>query len=194
MTEFTDEGKGGIKDGIKAGGNRMRIFGVIAIILGILCLLAPGLTGTSALTLMGLFVLAAGIARMIWAFQAGSLGKGLLMFAIGGLTLLCGIALVANPLFVSGVLTIVMALYFIFDGISEIVGGIRLRPGSGGWMLFGGIVSILLGIMIWAQFPLSGVWAIGILLGIKLFFVGLIMVMGGSAVRSMADRLATGPS
>jgi uncharacterized membrane protein HdeD (DUF308 family) len=186
MTELTDAAK--------AGGNRMRIFGIIAIILGILCLLAPGLTGVSVLTLMGLLVLAAGIVRIIWAFQAGSFGKGLLMFAIGGLTLLCGIALVANPLFVSGVLTVVLALYLILDGISEIVGGIRLRPGSGGWMLFGGIVSVMLGIMIWAQYPLSGVWAIGILLGIKLFFVGLIMVMGGSAVRSMASRLGTGPS
>ena len=157
MTELTDAAK--------AGGNRMRIFGVIAILLGILCLLAPGLTGVWALTLTGLLVLAAGIVRIIWAFQAGSFGKGLLMFAIGGLTLLCGIALVANPLFVSGVLTIMLALYFILDGISEIVAGVRLRPGGGGgWILFGGIVSILLGIMIWAQFPLSGVWAIGILL------------------------------
>jgi len=187
MTEFTNAAK--------AGGNKMTIFGVIAIILGILCLLAPALTGVWALTLMGLLVLAAGIVRMIWAFQAGSFGKGLLMFAIGGLTLLCGIALVANPLFASGVLTVMLAVYFIFDGISEIVGGFRLRPGSGwGWMLFGGIVSVLLGIMIWAQFPLSGVWAIGILLGIKLFFVGLIMVMGGSAVRSIANRLGTGQS
>jgi uncharacterized membrane protein HdeD (DUF308 family) len=42
--------------------------------------------------------------------------------------------------------------------------------------------------MIWGQFPLSGAWAIGILLGIKLFFVGLIMITGGSAVRSMAAR------
>ena len=59
------------------------------------------------------------------------------------------------------------------------------------WQLFGphrGIVSIWLGIIIWGQFPLSGVWAIGILLGIKLFFVGLIMLKGGSAVRSMAKE------
>jgi uncharacterized membrane protein HdeD (DUF308 family) len=173
----------------KAGGNRMTIFGIIAITLGVFCLLAPGLTGVWALTLMGLLVLAAGIVRMIWAFQAGSFDKGLLMFAIGGLTLLCGIALVANPFFASGVLTVMLAVYFIFDGISEIVGGVHTRPGAGwGWMLCGGIVSILLGIMIWAQFPLSGAWALGILLGIKLFFVGLIMVMGGSAVRSMAKQ------
>ena len=179
MTEFTDAAK--------AGGNRMRIFGIIAIILGILCLLAPGLTGISVVLLLGVFVLIGGIVRIIWAFRAGSFGKGLLVFAIGGLTLLCGIVLLANPLFASGVLTFILAVYFIIDGISEIAAGFRLRPQPGwGWMLFGGIVSIWLGIMIWGQFPLSGMWAIGILLGIKLVFVGLIMLMGGSAVRSMA--------
>jgi uncharacterized membrane protein HdeD (DUF308 family) len=174
-------------DAAKAGGKKMTFLGVIAIILGMLAMLMPGLTGISIVFLLGVLVFVGGIVRIIWAFQAGSLGKGLLMFAIGGLTLLCGIALLANPLFGSAVLTIMLSLYFILDGISEVVAGIKLRPGSGwGWMLFGGIVSIWLGIMIWGQFPLSGVWAIGILLGIKLFFVGLIMVMGGSAVRSMA--------
>jgi uncharacterized membrane protein HdeD (DUF308 family) len=176
-------------DAAKVGGNRMTIFGVIAIILGILAMLAPVLTGISVIILVGVLVLIGGIVRIIWAFQAGSLGKGLPMFAIGGLTLLCGIVLLAHPLFASGVLTIILALYFVLDGISEIAASVRLRPGAGwGWMLFGGIVSIWLGIIIWGQFPLSGLWAIGILLGIKLFFVGLIMLKGGSAVRSMAKE------
>jgi uncharacterized membrane protein HdeD (DUF308 family) len=181
MNQFTDVAK--------AGGKKMTVYGVIAIILGMLAMLAPGLTGMSVIIMLGVIVLVGGIVRIIWAFQAGSLGKGLLMFAIGGLTLLCGIALLANPLFGSAILTIMLAVYFIIDGVFEITAAMRLRPGSGwGWMLFGGIVSILLGMMIWRQFPLSGVWAIGILLGIKLFFVGLIMVMGGSAVRSMAKE------
>jgi len=174
-------------DAAKAGGKKMTVFGVIAIILGILAMLAPALTGMWVIILVGVLVLIGGIVRIIWACQAGSLGKGLPMFAIGGLTLLCGIVLLAHPLFASGVLTILLALYFVLDGISEIAAGVRLRPGSGwGLMLFGGIVSFWLGIIIWRQFPLSGVWAIGILLGIKLFFVGLIMLKGGSAVRSMA--------
>ena len=176
-----------LKEVVKAGGTKATIFGIIAIILGILAMLTPVLTGLSVVFFLGVLVLIGGIVRIIWAFQAGSFGKGILMFAIGGLTLLCGIALLANPLFASGVLTFILAVYFIIDGISEIAASFRLRPQAGwGWMLFGGIVSIWLGIMIWRQFPLSGVWAIGILLGIKLFFVGLIMVMDGSAVRSMA--------
>ncbi len=171
----------------RAGGRNMTIFGVITIILGILAMLAPGLTGMSVAMAVGILVVLAGIVRMIWAFQAGSFGRGLLMFAIGALTLICGIALVAKPLFAAGVLTIMLAIYFLVDGIFEIIGGFQLKPVSGwGFMVFGGIVSILLGIMIWRQFPLAGPWAIGILLGIKLFFVGMIMVTGGSVVREVA--------
>jgi uncharacterized membrane protein HdeD (DUF308 family) len=181
MSDFTEAAK--------TGGKNMTVFGVIAIILGILAMLMPGVTGVSVIYLLGGIVLGAGIVRMIWAFQAGGLGKGLLMFAIGLLTLLAGLALLAHPLFASGVLTIMLALYFILDGIGEIAAGFQRRPGDGwGWLLFGGIVSIWLGMMIWGQFPLSGVWAIGILLGIKLFFIGLIMVTAGSAVRSIAKN------
>jgi len=178
-----------LPEAAKTGGKRMTTLGIIAIILGMFAMLAPGLTGLSVAILIGFFVLAGGIVRIIWAFQEDSLGKGVLMFAIGGLTLLCGIVLIAHPLFASGVLAILLAIYFIIDGIFEIIAGIQVHPRTGwGWMLFGGIVSVWLGIIIWKQFPLSGMWAIGILLGIKLFFVGLIMVMGGSAVRSIAKE------
>ena len=79
------------------------IMGVICIILGMLAMMAPGLTGMSILILLGLIVLIGGIVRIIWAFRASSLGRGILMFAIGGLTILCGIILLANPIFASGV-------------------------------------------------------------------------------------------
>ena len=171
---------------VKTGGKRMTALGVITIILGMLAMLAPGLTGLSIATLLGGLVAVSGIVRLMWAFQSGSRGRGLWMFAIGGLTLLCGIALLANPLFASGVVTILLAVYFVFDGISEIAAGFGRMGDGGGWLLFGGIVSIILGAMIWAQYPLSGAWAMGTLLGIKLFFVGLTMITAGSAVRSMA--------
>jgi uncharacterized membrane protein HdeD (DUF308 family) len=178
-----------LKEAAKAGGKSMTFFGVIAIILGMLAMMMPGLTGVSVVYLLGVIVLVAGIVRMIWALQAGSLGRGLLMFAIGLLTLLAGLALLAHPLFASGVLTIMLAFYFFLDGFGEISAGIKVRPADGwGWLLFGGIVSLLLGLMIWRQFPLSGLWAVGILLGIKLFFIGLIMVTAGSAVRSIAKK------
>jgi len=179
MTTFTDA---------KAVGTRMSVFGVIAILLGMLAMLMPGLAGLSVVTLVGVLVVAGGIVRMLWAFGAASLGRGLLVFALGGLTLLCGLILVAHPLITAGVLTVLLAAYFLADGIAEITASLQRRPAAGwGWLLFGGIVSIWLGLIMWEQFPLAGVWAIGILLGIKLVCVGLIVLRGGSAVRAVAQ-------
>lgn len=176
-----------LTDLAKTEGKNLTALGAIAIILGFLALMAPGLTGFSIALLVGVLVILGGLVRMIWAFGAGGFGKGLLGFAIGGLTLLCGIALVSNPLFSAGVLTIVLAVYFVADGLSEVAAGFQGRLANGrGWLLFSGIVSILCGIMIWQQYPLAGAWAIGILLGIKLFMVGLVMITGGSVIRTVA--------
>jgi uncharacterized membrane protein HdeD (DUF308 family) len=174
---------------LATGGKRMTAYGVIAIILGILAMLAPLLTGFSIMTVIGIIVLIAGIVRMVWAFKAGSLGKGIWTFVIGLLTLIAGILLFAHPLFASSVLTVLLVFYFLLDGIFELVAGFQIRPAAGsGWLIFGGVISILLGILIWKQYPLSGVWAIGILFGIKLFLVGLIMLTGGSVMRQIAKE------
>jgi uncharacterized membrane protein HdeD (DUF308 family) len=167
------------------GSSGTTILGVIAIVLGFLCMLAPLVTGIAVALLVGCLILAVGIVRIIWAFKAETLGRGLLRGAIGVLTLVCGLFLVSDPLLATGFLTILLSAYLIADGICEIAAGTQLKPASGwGWMVFGGILSILLGLMIWGQFPLSGAWAIGILLGIKLLFIGLMMVTVSSAVRA----------
>ncbi len=165
------------------------VLGAVCMVLGILAMLMPSLVGMSIAMILGILVLISGIARMVWSFQAGSLGKGILKLVIGGLTLLCGIALLAKPILAAGVLTILLTVYFLLDGIAEIAAGTRVGTANGGgWLLFSGVISILLGFMIWVRFPLSGPWALGILLGIKLFLVGLIMATAGSAVSSIVKE------
>jgi len=161
--------------------------GIAAIIFGLLAMLAPTLTGYSIAILVGILVGLAGLARMMWAFRTATLGRGILLFAIGTLTFIAGVAMVVHPVFASGVLTVILTLYFLVDGAAEISAALLLKPAQGwGWLMFGGIVSVLLGFMIWLQFPFSGAWAVGILLGIKLLFIGLIMVTTGSALKSAA--------
>ena len=169
------------------GARNMRLFGIVTLILGMLSIAAPLITGLSIVVLVGVLVLAAGLVRMAWAFRAGSFGKGLLMFAIGGLTLLCGLALVTDPILASGVLTIILAAYLVIDGVVEIAAAFQVHRSAGWlWLLVGGVLSILLGLMIWSEFPLSGAWAIGVLLGVKLLLVGMIMISVGPTARSNA--------
>ncbi len=181
MTELTDIAK--------KGGKNMKMLGIITIILGLMAMLAPMLTGFSIFVMVGVIVVMSGLVRMYWAFQAGSLGKGILTFAIGGLTLLCGIALLANPMFAAAVMTMILAFYLFLDGAFEISAALKRKPEAGwGWLMFGGVVSILLGFMIWRQFPLSGMWAIGIFLGVKLLFIGMSILNIGSTVSTVAKE------
>ena len=97
--------------------------------------------------------------------------------------------MVMNPGAALASLTIFLAVYLIVSGVCEAIAAIQARPLEGwGMALFSGILSLLLGAMIWSQFPLSGAWAIGILIGVKLFFNGLSLLLFGLAVRSAAQE------
>ena len=176
-----------IADTVRKGGGRAAGLGIVMMILGAFALAAPLVTGLSVALLVGLVVLVGGVMRLIWAFGAGSLGRGLVGLLVGALTLVCGIAMVTSPLFAAGLLTILLAGYFFVDGVFEVAAAFAVRPRPGwGWMLFGGVVSVVLGVMMWRQFPLAGPWAVGVLLGIKLFLAGLMMLTLGTAARALA--------
>ena len=158
-------------------GKNRKLFGMISLILGMLAIASPLITGLAVAILVGVLVLIGGLTRLTWAFHAKTIGRTLLGFAVGGLTVLCGLALVTDPVFASGFLTILLATYFVINGVLEIAAAFHARPLPGwGWLLVAGMFSLLLGGMIWRQFPLSGSWAIGVLLGLQLLFAGLIMV------------------
>lgn len=162
---------------------RARTMGVVTIILGVFAMAMPWVAGQSVMWVLAILVMMAGMTRMSWAFKAGSLGKGILVFLIGVLTLLAGFALIAHPILASGILTILLTAYLLVDGVMELAAAFRMpkhQPGKG-WLIFDGIITELLAVLIYRQFPLSGVLAIGILLGIKLVFIGLTMFMLGSA-------------
>ena len=96
---------------------------------------------------------------------------------------------VANPQFLSGFMTILLVGYLIADSAFEITAAFQLRPQQGwGWMLTAGVFSFVLGVMLWAQFPVSGAMAVGVILGVKLVFVGILMLGVGSAVRAEVEK------
>lgn len=175
---------------VRPTGNRMTAFGIITVLLGVLAISAPAVTGLSIIVCVGMMVIVAGMLRMLWAFAADSLGRGVLAFLVGGLTLLCGVALVTDPIIASGFLTIIIAIYLFVDGITEIAASFRPGQPARILLLFAGIISMMLSVMIWRQFPLSGMWAIGVILGFKLILIGVVMLTGGRIVRSVASTSA----
>ncbi len=161
----------------------IKIWGWVVLIAGIFSLLAPLASGVAISMLVGALLAVAGITRLIEAFQGGGFWSGLfgLMYTVAGFTVM------GRPLLGLATLTLVLAIYFLAVGVSEIIAAFQIRPAQGwGFLLFSGIVSIVLGMMIWNQWPLSGRWAVGVLVGVQLMFSGMTMITLGSALKAKA--------
>ena len=175
---------------VKKVSGAVTVWGVLTIILGILAMGSPLVTGLALAMLIGIVMIAAGLAQTINAFQAGSLGRGILRLLFGGITVLAGVAIIGQPGMALATLTLFLAIYFVVDGLTVILASTAVASGQGkGWVIFNGVITLLLGLMIWRGWPVSGAWAIGILLGIRLIFSGMTMLALGSVGRGVAEGL-----
>ena len=129
----------------------------------------------------------AGVAQTVHAFAARSWGGFLWGLLVGLLYLAAGVVLWLNPIAGVVTLTVFLAAVLVVDGVFRSILAFQIRPLPGWfWMLLGGIVGIVLGIMIWQQLPSSAFSVLGLLLGINLVFSGftfLMLAMSGPAAR-----------
>lgn len=88
-------------------------------------------------------------------------------------------------------MTLLLAAYFTVAGIFRIVDALSLRLPHWGWALANGIITLIFGILVWAQWPVSGLWIIGMFIGIDLIVTGWTQVMLALAVRKFKAPLAS---
>jgi len=161
------------------------VTGVVMLVCGALAIGSPLAAGLSVTIFVGAMLAVGGIAQCFLAFRAGAFGKGVMIFVVGLLTAVVGLYLASQPVAGLASITLFLAAYFIVTGIFEAVGAFQVRPASGwGWMVLNAVVTLLLGLMIWRQFPLSEAWAVGILFGIKLMFSGWTLIFIGRSVKN----------
>jgi uncharacterized membrane protein HdeD (DUF308 family) len=88
-------------------------------------------------------------------------------------------------------IALLLAIFFVMEGIWKIIASFSYRPASG-WllMLASGVIALVLGLLIGRQWPLSGLWAIGVLVGVDLLMTGISMVVLASTVRRISDLAA----
>ena len=164
--------------------------GVLTVLAGIGSISAPMVGGVSVTVFIGVALLIAGIARAVSAFHAGSFGQGAFAFLGGILTFLAGGILVTQPGVGLATLTLFLGVYLLLDGVSDAFVAFRVRPESGwGWMFFHAAMGVLLGILLLRGWPLSGLWAIGTLVGVNLLFAGFSILSIGLGARSLTRKL-----
>jgi len=177
---------------IKSGSGWMIAYGVILVILGFMAIGSPFMIGITTAMLVGGIVLVGGILQCVHAFKCSSFGWGLWTFILGLLTVACGALMLAHPLLGLGFMTLMLIIYFLTEGLFEIVHAFQIKPIQGwGFVLFSGIVSVLLAFLLWRQWPVSGAWAVGMLVGLKILFTGWAAIGVGFGARALTTRAAT---
>lgn len=179
-----------ILDGIRDNASFAVTAGIVLVILGFLALASPLAAGLSITAIVGILLAIGGISQCVLAFRAGAFGRGLWIFAVGFLMAITGIYMFTQPVAGLAALTMILVAYLFAAGICELIIAFQIRPEAGwGLSLVSAIVTLLLAIMLWRQFPVSGIWAIGILFGIKMMFSGWSLIYIGKNAKAITDAV-----
>jgi uncharacterized membrane protein HdeD (DUF308 family) len=157
--------------------------GCISIVAGMAAIAYSTIaTLVSVIFLAGLMIFA-GLLAGAYAIRHRERGHLILYLLEALLAIVIGGLLFRSPVSGAVVLTLLVASYFVVSGIFRAVGALAMRPPHWGWLLTSGIINILLGTAVWAGWPVTGLWVIGMFIGINLLFGGWAQVMLALALR-----------
>ena len=159
---------------------------ILFIVLGAFAIVEPAVAGLGVALLVGWLLIFGGVSHLISAFEGGGARRVLFQILAGVVFLLGGYYLLSHPLLALGTLTLLLAAVILVEGVCELVSYFRQRDEqASGWLLANGILALVLGGMIWLQWPSSSVWAIGTLVGVNLLFTGITRLMVGLTGRRL---------
>jgi uncharacterized membrane protein HdeD (DUF308 family) len=166
--------------------------GVALIVLGMLAVGSPALAAVAVSAVISWLIVLAGAVHLSLAFYAHRAGSVLWKLLVGLAYIFFGVYLIAHPSLGVVSLTLVLASLFLVEGIFDIALFFQMRAiGGSSWILVDGILTLLLGLMIYMQWPSSSNWAIGTLVGVSLIISGVTRLMLSLAVRKAGADLAS---
>ncbi|MBD2108160.1 DUF308 domain-containing protein [Nodosilinea sp. FACHB-13] len=163
--------------------------GVVLTILGVAAIALPIVSTLFVETWVAVILASAGAAKLVYAYQTRDKGGTLWKALLGVLYIATGIMLFVNPR--SGVLTLTLLLgsFLLTEGVFELILAFRLRPQQNWtWALGNGIITLILGAMIWFQFPFNAPWLLGTLVGASILFTGISRIGLSLKTREFSER------
>jgi uncharacterized membrane protein HdeD (DUF308 family) len=158
--------------------------GIVYVLAGLVALGSVVFATVVTVFVVGVMMLVAGVAEVINSFQIKSWGKFLLWLVLGLLYILAGFMTFENPLLAAAVLTLFLGFTLIVSGIMRIVLGFSMMAGTPWiWVVLSGVITLLLGLVIVAHWPVSGLYILGLFLGIDLVFAGASWIGIGLGLR-----------
>ncbi len=161
------------------------LLGVALIVLGFLALGSPWIAAQAATVVIGVLLAISGVAEIVGAFWSRD-ARGLLLHLLSGV-----LALVVGGLFLRApadavlTLTLLLACLLMVSGLFRIIVALTTSLTLWGWLLLGGVIDLILGALISMEWPASGLWVIGLFIGISLLFRGLDWIALGLTLRNL---------
>jgi uncharacterized membrane protein HdeD (DUF308 family) len=159
-------------------------FGINWVLLGTLALIFSTVSTLVSVVLLGIFMLYMGSFEIVSSFKITKLSSFLLHIFVGVLYYFSGFYLIIHPSISAINLTLMFAILFVVAGLLRIIFSFTKNIPHKGWLLFNGILTTILGILIWQQWPYSGLWVIGTFVGIEAIFTGWTWIMFSLAAKS----------
>jgi uncharacterized membrane protein HdeD (DUF308 family) len=167
------------------------MLGISMVVLGTIALFITPAATIGTVLVLGWLLVVSGVVETIQSFRMRRWG-GIFLHLIGGvLGVLVGLLVVTHP--VAGALawTLLFAAFFTIIGIFRLVAAVRLKFPNWGWAAFDGAVTLLLGVLLWIDWPGSGLWFLGFAVGVSLLLRGWAYVMFAIAVRTLPAAAAS---
>jgi len=166
------------------------VWGIALIVFGMLAIGSPFLAAVAVNVVIAWLIVLAGVVHLVLAFHAHRAGSIVWKLLVGIAYLFFGAYLIMHPVLGVASLTLILASLFLIEGILDIVLFFQMRSVRGSsWVLVDGIVTLLLGLMIYLQWPSSSAWAIGILVGVSMIISGVTRVMMSFAVHAATTEI-----
>lgn len=164
------------------------VWGVLLILFGLFAIAAPLASSLGAVLVIGWLMIFSSAAQVLHALQSKGIGHILWKLLVAVLYFGVGIYLLNNPLLGIATLTLAIGIFFFAEGIMDLAAYFKERKVNGsGWILLDGIVTLVLGVMIWQHWPASSVWAVGTLVGVSMVMTGVSRLMISVAVRRLSE-------
>ncbi|HTO54936.1 MAG TPA: HdeD family acid-resistance protein [Myxococcota bacterium] len=162
----------GTTDPLRRSWGRLLALGISLIVLGTVAISYAEIVTLASVVFFGALLAIGGVIEIAHAFRVRSTSGALLHVLAAVLSIVAGFLMMTEPLTGSLALTVLAAAYFLVSGAFRIAAALSVDLPHRGLAVFGGIVSLVLGLLVWSEMPGSALWLIGTFLGIDLLFRG----------------------
>ena len=152
-------------------------FGIVLLALGIAAIVRSVAATVASMLFFGWLLVLGSIFQFVAAFMVGNWAGFFLHVLVAIVFGVTGILMLTRPVISAEALTLLMSMFFLIAGLYQLIASLWAHLPGWCWQALSGAVTATLGVLVAAGWPVTGLWAIGLFVGIDLVFFGWAWIM-----------------